>query len=653
MSDRSATGNLSLRVDSTTKNTPANHAIGSSRQDSAILTAVLADGASTNQVDRAWERPSRTLAAGASEEIDLFDFDGIDVGFEAGNDRVGQPLICEEVVSVVVKQESGAGRLEIEPSGVNGWTPIGIHTVANGGALSTPGFLAKHLPHADAFPITNLSSQRVKFTANGGAVVYSVYLHLRAPSFLPIDINDAKIWLRADIGAKAGGARSFLTANSEYFSVADTADLDFDTGDYTIECWAKRHTDSSVNFVLSKGSAAEGSYQIQITTAGIVEVIIRDSAASQLTHSSDTTINDTDWHHIVWVVDRSGNSEIYIDGSLDALVAPVSAINLSISNGDALEIGRNRNQAGYANGDIARVRLWKGRLLTATEITKLYNSGAGLFHSELGTDFSTSLVASYDLNEVSGNAIERVNSYDGTDTNTVTAADGPGFGQAVNNDPIQRWVDRSKSRKQFDQSTAAKKPLWIASAINSLPAIRFDGSDDLLRLGENYLLSAAGTIVVVYQLTAALQDDQTILSIADEATNVHRLAFRGYRDVADPNINSVQTENDVADDLIGDTVITTATTYIVVLTSSGTSYAMRVNGAGETLTINTGGNTGDWAADLTVVDNVVIGALKSNSEQDHFKGDIAELAVFDRELTATEIGQIESYMATRYGVTLP
>ena len=653
MVQRTATGEVALSLDATAKNTPDNHGSASLRRNKQIVQSVLSSGVATDQLDRAWERPDRTLLSGIGEEIDLFDFTDEDVGFGAGNDRVGQPLVVDKIVSVVIKVESGTGSLEVTPGNNNGWTPIGIHTVANGGAIEAGGVIVKHLSHADGFAVTDGSSNRIRFVASGGDLVYSVYIYMRSPDYLPIDTDDLRMWMRSDIGALTGGARTFLASNLEYFSVADTADLDFGTGDFTIECWAKRRLDSAAHVILSKGAAAGASYQLRITAGDAVEAIARDTA-SQVTHTTTTLLNDTDWHHIVWVGDRSGNSIIYIDGVLaSGGTELMSGVNLNMDNADALEIGRDRAGTAYGDGDIARVRIWKGRALAAIDAAYLYNSGGGLLHSDLGSSLETSLVAAYDMIEASGNAVDRVNAYTGTDTATVTAADGPGVGTPVNNDMIRQWNDRSLNARVLEQATIAKRPLYIASAINSLPGIRFDGTDDFLRLVENYFLKGVGTVVVAYQLTAAVQDDQTLFSVSDQATNVHRISFRGYNVAATPQINIIQTDNDTADNVRGSTAIVAATTYIAVFSSSGTAYTLRVNGVAETKAVITGADTGDWFSDLTGADNAVLGALVSNSEQDHLKGDIAEVAVFDHELTAAEISLIESYLATRYGVTLP
>lgn len=657
MVNRTVNATASLSIDSRVINSPDNHASVSNRRDARLLSQALSSGRSTDEQDRGWERVGRTLTSGSFEEIDLFSFDGLDVGFGAGSDRVGQPLHCDKLVTIIIKHESGTGSLEVTPGNSNGWTPIGLHTVSNAGAIKAGGVIKKHVPHADALAIANESNHKIRFEASGGDVVYSVYLGLRSPSFLPTDITDLKLWLRADIKAEVGGSRTISDTATDYFVAVDTADLDFGTGDFTIECWVTRGDLAKAMYCCSKGTAAAGSYQLGMTSSGIFQAIIRDTA-TEVTHNASVSEGDLDaWNHVVWTADRSGNSSLYVNGVLNS-TSDISTVNLSVDNADGLDIGRDRS-GSIGNGDAARLRIWKGRLLVAGDVTYLYNSGEGLFHNDLGSALETSLVASYDLNESSGNAVDRLNSYDGVETGTPNVRDGPGNGTPVNNDPVERWTDQSRNARVFQQDLSAgaatgdARPLWIASAINSLPAVRFDGASTYLQLVENYLQKNSGTVIAVYQLTAALKDEQAILAASDVATNVHKITFRGYATSLLPNISSVQTDNDVADNVRGGTTLSAATTYIAVFSSSGSAYTFRLNGAGETETVITGADTGDWFADITGGDSVSIGASVSNSAQEFFKGDIAEIVAYDHELTAAEISSVESYLATRYGVTLP
>jgi len=176
MSARTATESLQVTWTATVKNTLDSGKVAQASHGGVVIDADRETGVSGTQTNRAFEDTGRTLSSGASEVVDLYDFAAQDIGAGAGNDALGLALVFEEIVTVVIQCTSGAGALEIEPDATNGWSPIGTHTVATGGALRAGGTLLKDMPDEAAFDVTDASSHRVKFTANGGDLVYSIRL---------------------------------------------------------------------------------------------------------------------------------------------------------------------------------------------------------------------------------------------------------------------------------------------------------------------------------------------------------------------------------------------------------------------------------------------------------------------------------------------
>jgi hypothetical protein len=80
----------------------------------------------------------------------------------------------------------------------------------------------------------------------------------------------------------------------------------------------------------------------------------------------------------------------------------------------------------------------------------------------------------------------------------------------------------------------------------------------------------------------------------------------------------------------------------VALVQNGTAPVFYVNGelAASTLTITT--DTTDWMATLTGLDNVRIGTLNKNSagETNHFDGSMLDARIYNRALTAEEVGML-------------
>lgn len=177
MSNRSATGEVKLVLSATPQNTLDDGEVVSASAGATIISGRLTSGVSEDQFNRVWQDQSRSLAASATEDIDFYDLGSNDIGADAGNDMLGLAISFEEIVCVVIKQVSGAGRLEInptDPSNKLAWMPT--LTVANGGALRNDSVFMMHRPGEDGLDVTDASSHMVRFGANGGAVVYAIYL---------------------------------------------------------------------------------------------------------------------------------------------------------------------------------------------------------------------------------------------------------------------------------------------------------------------------------------------------------------------------------------------------------------------------------------------------------------------------------------------
>jgi hypothetical protein len=143
----------------------------------AIFNQTFATGIEDNQATRLWWSKSRTITSGNTEDIDLYDFALQDEGAGLGRDGIGQLLFLKQVVGWIVKQTGGTGRLEINPTNpANYATWIPSLTVATGGALKADGAVTLLQPKQSAMRITDGSSHIVRFGANGGDIVYNIYL---------------------------------------------------------------------------------------------------------------------------------------------------------------------------------------------------------------------------------------------------------------------------------------------------------------------------------------------------------------------------------------------------------------------------------------------------------------------------------------------
>jgi hypothetical protein len=173
-----ASAKVTLQMSATIQNTMIDGQVASGAMN-ANTSDSLDNGAEANQVNRGWQWKNKVLTSGSSVVIDVYDMAGQDMGAGLGRDIVGQSLAIEEIVAIKIKNENSviaAGQLEIEPNETDGWTPIGFHTVPLGNALRGDGVTMQYQPAEQGLDVVDGSASKIKLTAVGGNVTYSIYI---------------------------------------------------------------------------------------------------------------------------------------------------------------------------------------------------------------------------------------------------------------------------------------------------------------------------------------------------------------------------------------------------------------------------------------------------------------------------------------------
>lgn len=219
-----------------------------------------------------------------------------------------------------------------------------------------------------------------------------------------------------------GTAASLVSANSEFLSHADNANLDVGTGDFSFSFWFKLRTGSlaATENVIRKWSPG---YIVQFkSTNRLIYLFTNDGTTAFVGSSTNAIPNDTNWHHCV--VTRSGTvGKIYIDGSDVTSTGSLRSGNLD--GATSFYIGSNGSSEEF-NGYLDEVGFWK-RALSSTDVTAIYNSGAGIPYLDASdiansTELASSLVSYYELEETSGTRVDSHGSNDLADNNTVLSA---------------------------------------------------------------------------------------------------------------------------------------------------------------------------------------------------------------------------------------
>lgn len=181
---------------------------------------------------------------------------------------------------------------------------------------------------------------------------------------------------------KINDARSFTPGSSQYFSLADNADLSIGGGvDFTIQAWVRIADKSVTRSIVSKWTGASDyeyvlyydhttdKFSLYVTSTGSF------GGPSQLVTDDVTGTLSVDTWYLVHTWHDATNSLLGI--SVNAGTASTVSWTYGVDDGSAaFKIG-SHDGGNYWSGRIDEVALWK-RVLTSGERTSLYNSSNGL-----------------------------------------------------------------------------------------------------------------------------------------------------------------------------------------------------------------------------------------------------------------------------------
>jgi hypothetical protein len=162
--------------------------------------------------------------------------------------------------------------------------------------------------------------------------------------------------------------------------------LQLGTESRTYCCWYRQGVTSFPTnvYLITKTDNTTTAYRqaLGFRTNGSIYVILR----GQSNVSYDTIItnpkNDTNWHYLVWVLDRTSNYLIYQDNILVDTkdISPIVSQNFQLNR--PLRIGSynttDNEPVNWYNGNISQVSIYN-RALSAAEVAQNFNATRGRF----------------------------------------------------------------------------------------------------------------------------------------------------------------------------------------------------------------------------------------------------------------------------------
>lgn len=436
--------------------------------------------------------------------------------------------------------------------------------------------------------------------------------------------SSLKGWWRSDLGVKGRTAAQFTAANSESLDRADEAAF---RGGAAFS-WA-----GFVLFDVALGNNAPLSKYVSGTDW---EFVFRTEADAKLAAyigsgtsnngKGTTVLSAATWYHVAIVYNGAGagNSTrllIYVNGVAETLSFSGTIPATITANAGAWRMGGYNSN--FVGGRIANASWWN-RALVQADVDALYNAGAGTRYADF-TGSQTSLVSWWELDEESGTRADKVGGKTLTDTNTVTSNDGKvEYAVTADASVVYKWTDQSAGALLPVQATHANKPILKTAVINNQNVLRFDGSNDFLKV-------ATGAISNQPLWGWAVVDDN------DAAT-------RYYLDGG--AASKVSLFHD------GTNLNANAGSSVGAAHSAGAPHLVTfsVNGASSQVWVDgTSLATGDAGAQ-NQDSGIAIGA--DNAGATPLQGDIAEIAFVAGSPSVADLANLRAYIVARYGLTV-
>lgn len=476
----------------------------------------------------------------------------------------------------------------------------------------------------------------------------------------------------------------FSNAADEGISVPYNNAMTFGaTQDFTLESWIKTADAGSVMLVFAhQYCPGPSTGTLFFVAAGKMNFNIQDFNFNSITVTSNCSVADNKWHHVAGVRNVTTDSiYVYIDGVLqgqakDNTVSGIS--NTSATNW----IGRRAACPGTNNfyGDLDELRVWS-KAKSAAEL--LSQKDAELVGNE------TNLIAYYNFNiAINGNGQTVINNCTTTgavlnatilgnaiepsfntaqlqsqfvpcdpvlwlkaDAGVYTDA---GITAATNGQTVQQWNDQSGNNKHATQAIAANRPTLITNALNGKPLLRFSTASGFNQLVVPAIdLSSVNKtdLFIVYKISSG-----NVFFENSADLNVNTTGFAMYDNPQAGSGASVTLRGDAGYNTIYsykdcDRYILSEGSFDKSLPADEVN--VRVNGVLNPAPVVqpfNSNNSNNFGNNVSYIGyrgaGSVNGALPIN-------GDIAEIILFSRVLTAEERTGIQNYLINKYDLNNP
>jgi len=163
----------------------------------------------------------------------------------------------------------------------------------------------------------------------------------------------------SNVQSKFGGGAGYFDGTGDYLSLADSADWDFGSGDFTVDFWLRFNTVAPAEFVGQIDSIGNNTSWLLFYDQGDgnrLRFMYSSNGATLISLNCSWTPSANTWYHIAAV--RSGTTlKVYVNGTQVGSTGDVTGVTIYNST---LPLRVGFGESYYLNGYLDEIRISKG-----------------------------------------------------------------------------------------------------------------------------------------------------------------------------------------------------------------------------------------------------------------------------------------------------
>jgi hypothetical protein len=213
-----------------------------------------------------------------------------------------------------------------------------------------------------------------------------------------------------------------------------------------------------------------------------------------------------------------------------------------------------------------------------------------------------------------------------------------GLAQGNTNMPVDLWADQSGNGNNAQQVSGSEQPIWLTNALNNLPAIQFNGGSDFLQLANGLTSLTQAEAFAVVQALPGGPSSQSLWFLGDSG-NAFDENYPASGAITE-NFGSITPYN------LGTPAQPLTQFSLYQLSAQSTNWTAWIDGM---LLFQTSGNYIGFNT-VAFSSSPILSGDSNAGGTTFFKGNIAEILIFDRALTADERNAVSRYLLNKYSL---